>query len=177
MPTGKYCGYTGDTLVHLAYGERKYMRDLAVGDLIKINVNEGDFASVTHVFQFKFDGFISLVAPGITTTRYTTYDDLVTGLDTTPEQQNKPTLYYKGTLYNFMIDDCGNASSVIMGTNPSSGPGMLAFNSPRNIHDSASTIDTFIRELNGVWCDPPGVVSKRIGHAERMAMAAATATH
>lgn len=176
MPTGKYCGYTGDTLVHLAYGERKYMRDLAVGDLVKIKVNEGDFALVTHVFQFEFDGFISLVAPGITTTRYTTYEDPVTGLDTTPEQQSKPTLYYKGTLYSFMIDNSVNASSVVMGTNPSYGPGMLAFNSTRTVREFAQA-ELFANggdrpnALSGLWCDPPGEVTKRIGHAERMAAA------
>jgi len=157
------------------------MRDLAIGDLVKIKVNEGDFASVTHVFQFEFDGFISMVAPGITTTRYTTYEDPVPGLDTTPEQQNKPTLYYKGTIYNFMIDDCKNTDSVIMGTYPEHGPGMLAFNSPKTVHEFAQA-ELFANGcdrpnmLSGLWCDPPGGVSKRIGHAERLAMASATAT-
>ncbi len=185
MPTGKYSGYTGDTLVHLAGGERKYMRDLAPGDMIKFKEGEGA-AAVIHVIQFEFDGFISLLAPGIITTRFTPYMDPDNGIVTPRKPNDKPTLYYKGPMYHFRLewekDQDTLTRPLMMGSTAGSSPGMYAFNASighaivnpeqqddftetRNSHDGNRVPIT----LPGVWCDPPGEVTKRIGHAERMA--------
>ncbi len=184
MPTGKYHGYTGDTLVHLAGGTRKYMRDLAPGDIIMFSEGEGASA-VIHVIHFEFDGFISLLAPGITTTRFTPYMDHDYKFVTTPLRQNKPTLYYKGPMYHFRLElekDQDTLTRCLMMGSRGSGPGMFAFNASygstvvnpeqqdafseaRNSHGGSRAPIT----LPEVWCDPPGEVTKRIGHAERMA--------
>ena len=117
MPTGQFSGYTGDTLVHLVNGTRKYMHDLAPGDELQLHDSSGSPAEICDVIKFQFDGFISLVAPGLSTTRYTIYHDFTTGEDTTPQAQNKPTLYYQGLLYNFILKS-EISSTILMGTNP-----------------------------------------------------------
>lgn len=94
MPTGEFSGYTGDTLIHLANGTRKYMRDIEPGD--ELRLQDSSTIKIAQVFSFEFEGFISLVAPGLTTTRYTILHDLTTHEDTTPMELNKPTLYYHG---------------------------------------------------------------------------------
>ncbi len=184
MPTGKYQGYTGDTLVHMADGSRKYMRDLEPGDMIRFK--DGDGAdTVIHVIQFEFDGFISLLAPGITTTRFTPYMDPDYGFITPRKPHDKPTLYYNGPLYHFRTEWDMDVDTLnrplMMGSGPST-PGMYAFNaSIGHAIVNPEQQDAFSEAQNelgydigqivlpGVWRDPPGEVSKRIGHAERMA--------
>lgn len=184
MPTGKYCGYTGDTLVHMADGSRKYMRDLEPGDMIRFKDGDGA-ATVIHVIQFEFDGFISLLAPDITTTRFTPYMDPDYGFITPRKPNDKPTLYYNGPLYHFRTEWDMDVDTLnrplMMGSGPST-PGMYAFNAsighaivnPEQ-QDAFSEVqnvrgyDNGQITLPGVWCDPHGEVSKRIGHAERMA--------
>lgn len=170
MPTGQYTGYTGDTLIHLADGKHKYMWDLAVGDLVNAQEDCYNCTRVANKIVFQFDGFITLVAPGISTTRYTkVYDDTTAkALDI----KQKPTIYYKGPMYNFTTTAdhgpimAGNAADMywiypLNKHNPLDKPQLNAL--------AESPCGTLL----DVWCDPPGVVTKRIGHAERMAALAA----
>lgn len=166
MPEGKFSGYTGDTLIHLADGTRKYMCDLAPGD--ELQLHNSSSIKVNYVFTFEFNGFVSLVAPGLTTTRYTIYHDFTTNNDTTPQEQNKPTLYYHGLLYNLV--SASNLSSPIMaGSNPrttSVGIYDYSFN-PDNcsfiLLDKGKSGDRLIP--SGIWEDPPGVITQR--HAKQ----------
>lgn len=175
MNTGHFSGYTGDTLVHLANGSRKYMRDLAPGDELQLHNSETG-AIITRIIQYEFDGFISLVAPGISTTKYTIYHDLTTGTDTTPIIANCRTLYYRGTIYNFSCQHTtyqkiNEPNPVfIMGTAPSlSQIGTYdIYKHPygdeliRTIHEGTNTLSTqTIIYLAGLWADPPGQITQR----------------
>jgi hypothetical protein len=162
MPIGQYSGYTGDTLIHLADGTRKYIRDLAPGD--ELQLHDSSIIKVAQTFTFEFDGFISLVAPGLTTTRYTIYHDFTTNNDTTPEEQHKPTLYYHGPLYNFFTDSYISRPIIVSG-NPITSP-LGIYDIGRNpdncafiLLDKGNTGDNFIP--TGIWEDPPGIITQR----------------
>jgi hypothetical protein len=162
MPTGQFSGYTGDTLIHLANGTRKYIHDLAPGD--ELQLHDSASIKVSEVFSFEFDGFISLVAPGLTTTRYTIYHDFSTNNDTTPQEQNKPTLYYRGLLYNFFIESM-ISSPIIVGSNHSTSL-VGIFDIGRNpdncmfvLLDTGSIGSKLMPQ--GIWQDPPGIITQR----------------
>ena len=166
MPIGHFSGYTGDTLVHLANGDRKYMCDLAPGDELKQHDSSvGLQAIVSEVIRFQFDGFISLVAPGLSTTRYTTYHNFNTGNDTAPLELNKPTLYYQGLLYNFLLKS-QISSTIIMGTDPTTSQigiydigkhpdNCMFLFATMNSNNSGNTL------VPDIWSDPPGQISQR----------------
>ena len=141
------------------------MRDLAPGDELKQHDSSGSPAEICDVIRFQFDGFISLVAPGLSTTRYTIYHDLVTGLDTTPQEQNKPTLYYQGPLYNFILKS-QISSTIIMGTNPSASQ-IGIYNIAKNPDNCAFVLAISYSNISGnilmpdTWLDPPGQVTQR----------------
>lgn len=165
MQTGQFSGYTSDTLVHLANGERKYMSDLAPGDELKLHDSSGSSAEITEVIRFQFDGFISIAAPGLYTTRYTICHDFTTGKDTTPLELNKPTLYYQGLLYNFFLKS-QISSTIIMGSNPSiSQIGIYDIGkNPDNCAFALATMDSNCSGhtlVPGIWSDPPGLVTQR----------------
>ncbi len=171
MPTGQFAGYTGDTLIHLADGSRKYMRDLAVGDELIVVGIESDLNKTIKVIskiKFQFDGFIKLVAPGIGATQFT----LPINTDNKP-----PTLYYKGPMYHFVTNPTG--ISIKAGSQPDTHEIYAMFRDDPDCRTMLMALaESPNGELPGVWCDPPGVVTKRIGHAERMAaLAATTATN
>lgn len=181
MPTGQFSGYTGDTLVHLANGGRKYMHDLASGDeLLAYGSSTG--AVVRHVIRFEYDGFIALVAAGIATTRYTLYRDLTTGADTTPIIAGCRTIYYHGPIYNFSCRNTNTQSPdtnsnpeqtehvFVTGSNPAVsqiGTFEISKNTSDEIIKAIMTEDTNysseprIINLAGVWSDPPGLVTQR----------------
>ena len=166
MPTGHFSGYTGDTLVHLANGDRKYMCDLAPGDELKQHDSSVVLqAIVGEVIRFQFDGFISLVAPGLSTTRYTTYHNFNTGNDTAPLELNKPTLYYQGLLYNFLLKS-QISSTIIMGTNPTASQ-IGIYDIGKNPDNCAFLFATMDSNCSGytlvpdIWSDPPGQITQR----------------
>jgi len=166
MNTGHYSGYTGDTLVHLDNGTRKYMCDLAPGDELKLrDFNFWKRAVVSRIIKFEFDGFISLVAPGLRTTRYTIYHDYNTGEDTTPEEQNKPTLYYRGLLYNFFITEY-DVPCINMGTDPTASQ-IGIYDIDNRVRDDITFTWALSGEDSGVvlipviLADPPGLVTQR----------------
>jgi hypothetical protein len=158
MTTGEFSGYTGDTLIHLANGTRKYMCDLEAGD--ELRLHDSSTIKISSIFSFEFEGFISLVAPGLTTTRYTILHDLTAHKDTTPLELNKPTLYYHGMLYNITIDT-KLSSPVIIG---STSFGIYDFShNPDNclfvMFDKGNPGDKLMP--SGIWQDPPGIITQR----------------
>lgn len=165
MPTGYFSGYTGDTLVHLVNGSRKYMRDLAPGDELKQHYSSGLPAEIGEVIRFQFDGFISLVAPGLSTTRYTIYHDFTTCEDTTPQEQNKPTLYYQGLLYNFFLKS-QISSTIVMGSNPITSQ-IGIYDIGKNLDNCMFVFATIDSNCSGhtlvpnTWQDPPGQITQR----------------
>ena len=170
MLTGQFAGYTGDTLIHLADGSRKYMRDLAVDDELIVVGQDSDSHKTIKVIskiKYQFDGFIKLVAPGIGATQFT----LPINTDNKP-----PTLYYTGPMYHFVTNP--SALSIMAGSRPDNkGIYSMFGDDPDGRIMLMASDESPDGELPGVWCDPPGVVTKRITHAERMAaLASVTVT-
>ncbi len=163
MPVGEFSGYTGDTLIHLADGTRKYMRDLEPGD--ELRLHDSSTIKVAEIFTFEFDGFISLVAPGLTITQYTTYYDPTTHSITTPQSQHKPTIYYRGILYNYYLYTTEIGSPIIAGSNSSTPFGILdiGMNDDNFLFDKHDNYRThgpkFV--LPHIWQDPPGIITDR----------------
>jgi len=141
------------------------MRDLAPGDELKLHNATDSSVIVTELIGFQFDGFISLVAPGLTTTRYTACHDYNTGKDTTPEELKKPTLYYHGLLYNFFLEQ-NSDSTIIMGLDPTTsqlGVYDIGMN-PDNccfVYAITNTKPSAYTLVHDFWTDPPSQITQR----------------